>query len=195
MDKLFARLVVEKINFQKTVAMKNLILVVCTILLFYSCNKEQLSDDLSLGEVELLIDGKLETSFKSDIRYDTLFNTVWHGFTRVFDYNIETVSFSDILPKHQIYEFSVDRVDAAINFRNTQPHYSLSYDGDQSGDSYEPFDLETGFFEIVEIDKINQTIKGEFRAKFKRTERSSFGNERGRRITIEGKFYDQYTFE
>lgn len=157
-------------------------------LIFLSC-KDKLPSSVGLGETEVHLNG-CEDDYKPYFRYFRANGFLNLGFTYQKGNTINVLGFSWLSLSTNKYKLHAERVvreDAAFaTFDNI-------VEGDLDGYIYELINPSEGYCHIENLDTLSQTVKGRFRAEFKRTNKNGWKDlDLPEILLFEGVFNEHY---
>gem|GEM_PF-1371597 len=148
-----------------------------------------LPNNLELGQSEVYLNNSLE-EYPPLIFEDTINDQLQAIFRFTPDFSVSnSLSFSFLPVSEGNYILHRE----AILYKGALTLFTQTVNSESAGWQYEAVMFDEGYFNIIELDTINQTIKGEFKAFFEVTEKNGFRDTKlPEKMKFQGIFHSPY---
>jgi len=145
-------------------------------LLFVGCAKDPspiiLPSEVDFGNSEIYLNGELSVGYNPVFVYDKVNKLITYGFVERKDDIVNSLGFAWLPQSTGDFALHSQR---SVFTNSALTAFNQTINVDQQGYEYKLIDSDEGFFKVEFIDTLQQTVKGRFQAKFKRTSKN--GNE------------------
>lgn len=149
----------------------------------------ELPEKVNLGETKVYLNGQLE-DYKPKFFEDTVNHQLLLTFKFEPDFSVSnSLGFSALPIKSGNYILHEER----ILFKGAKSSFNQTVESEYDGWQYKLVRPEEGYFDIEELDTINQTIQGKFKAYFEVKEKNGYPNMKlPEKAKFEGVYHEKY---